>query len=93
MKFDKAKRLTMTLVILGLVLCVLAAILGEDGSLFMILLIGGVVVFLAGMVVCFTWCRCPHCNHVIVRKLMVLEVCPFCKHDLITGLKRKKNGK
>ena len=93
MKFDKARRLTMTLVVLGLICCVLAAILSDGSGLFLLLLVGGVVLFLAGLGVCVAWCRCAHCNRVIFRKLMVLQECPFCKHDLVTGLKRKKNKK
>ena len=93
MTFHKAKKITGALFVMGIVALVLALLSGDQPSLAGTLTAAGLILFAAGIFVCVAYCRCPVCNRVIMRKLFVLQICPYCKRNLATGLKSKKKTK
>lgn len=91
--FHMGRRITMVLLGAGLVALVIALALGETSALGSYVAIAGVVLFIVGMGACVTFCKCPYCNRVILRKMFIVTDCPHCKRNLETGLKGKSKKK
>ena len=69
----------------------LALLLSDGGgALSAYVVIGAVVCVVATVLVVAIGMRCPYCGKTIVRKCLVVEVCPHCRRNLATGLKSKK---
>ena len=94
MTFKKARKL-MKILVYGSVLIMLIALFGfkenEIEQIYFIL--ASILTFAAGMIVCKKWCKCPWCGETLFRKVMNLEVCPYCGRNIETGKHSKKSKK
>ncbi len=87
-EFERGRRIVLIFVILAVVLGVAALMFTkEDSREQMILVIAAFVCVAAVVISARLFCRCPHCGKRIVNGVLVLKVCPRCKHSLITGKK------
>ena len=87
-EFERGRRIVLIFVILAIVLGVTALMFTkEDSKEQMILVSAAFFCVIAVIVSARLFCRCPHCGKSIVNGVLVLKVCPKCKHSLITGKK------
>ena len=89
--FETARKIVKFLLGVTVVLCVLA-LLFNDGSSSLVnyFVIAAMACIVAIILVVAIGMRCPYCGRTIVRKCLVVEVCPHCRRNLATGLKSKK---
>ena len=86
-EFERGRRIVMIFVILAVVLGA-AALFQQEDSREQMILVAASAVCVAGVLVCARlFCGCPHCGKRIVNGVLVLKVCPKCKHSLVTGKK------
>ena len=89
--FETARNIIKVLLGAAVVLCVLALLVGDGGgALGAYVVIAAVACIVAIVIVLAVGMRCPYCGKTIVRKCLVVEVCPHCRRNLATGLKSKK---
>lgn len=91
--FVHGRELTKKLVIATVIGCALSLLFMVQGNTTMqFLLIGFTTIGMIGSVyVIFKYCVCPHCGKHITMGLLVIENCPRCRRNLVTGKKGKKN--
>ena len=93
MKFETAKKVTVALLACCCILCLLALLVTEEGDpardmTGYIALGCGVL----GIICLVGFCKCPYCGRRIFRNLLNTKVCPNCRQDLTTGIKKKGKG-
>jgi len=89
--FETARKIVKLLLGATIVLCVLALLVNDgSGGLVNYFVIGAIACIVAVVLVVAIGMRCPYCGKTIVRKCLVVEVCPHCRRNLTTGLKSKK---
>lgn len=93
MNFQRGRRLAASLLLLGAIMLLLSLMLQETQALFSVFAVFGMVSVVCGIACTVIFCKCPYCNRVIMKKLMVVTECPYCKRDLLTGLVPKKKRK
>ena len=90
LNFKTARKLVMVFMIASLV-CALGGMIfvrpGTQVSVYIVLL--SLILMILALMILFGLCRCPWCGKRITSGLMKVEVCPHCKRDLETGMKRK----
>lgn len=90
LNFKTARKLVMVCMIASLV-CALGGMVfvrpGTVASIYIVLL--SLILMILALIILFGLCRCPWCGKRITSGLMKVEVCPHCKRDIETGLKRK----
>ena len=92
--FKTARRLVMIFMIASLVCALIGMVLvrpGTEASIYIVIL--SLVLMLLALLILFGLCRCPWCGKRITAGMMKVEVCPHCKRDIETGMKRKGKGK
>ena len=88
--FERGRNTVRVLVVLAIVLGISALMFTQpDSREQMVLVFAAFACVIAGIVVARLMCVCPHCGKRIVSGVLVLKVCPQCKHSLITGQKVK----
>ena len=90
LNFKTARKLVMVFMIASLV-CALGGMIfvrpGTQASVYIVLL--SLILMILALMILFCLCRCPWCGKRITSGLMKVEVCPHCRRDLETGMKRK----
>lgn len=90
LNFKTARKLVMVFMIASLV-CALGGMIfvrpGTQASVYIVLL--SLILMILALMILFGLCRCPWCGKRITSGLMKVEVCPHCRRDLETGMKRK----
>ena len=76
--YERGRNIVRVLVVLAIILGVSALMFTHENSREQMFL-----------VIASALCVCPHCGKRIVSGVLVLRVCPKCKHDLLTGAKVK----
>lgn len=90
--FERGQNIVRILVVLAIILGVSALMFTQENSREqMVLVLSSAACIFAVVIVARFFCICPHCGKRIVSGVLVLKVCPRCKHSLITGQKVKKN--
>jgi DNA-directed RNA polymerase subunit RPC12/RpoP len=91
MKFQTATKVTNSLVICSVALCVVGLILGADyAGLRMILTAAALLLLSAALIVTLTFCKCPYCGKRIFVGAARTVYCPNCRRNLVTGKKASK---
>ncbi len=94
LNFKTARRLVMVFMIASLI-CALGGMIfirpGTQASVYVVLL--ALILMLLALLFLFAFCRCPWCGKRITSGMMKVEVCPHCKRDIDTGIKRKGKKK
>ena len=88
--YERGRNIVRVLVVLAIILGVSALMFTHENSREqMFLVIASSACVVGGVLVGCLFCVCPHCGKRIVSGVLVLRVCPKCKHDLLTGAKVK----
>ena len=88
--FERGRNIVRVLVVLAIVMGVIALFFTQtDSPEQKFLVLGAFACVLAVIVVARFMCVCPHCGKRVVSGVLVLKVCPKCKHNLFTGQKVK----
>ena len=89
--YERGRNIVRILVVLAIVLGVSALMFTQENSREQVFLVIGSAACVIGVIVAARFlCVCPHCGKRIINGVLVLRVCPKCKHDLLTGEKIKK---
>lgn len=89
--FERGRNIVRILVVLAIIFGICALMFtAENSKEQMFLVLASAACIVAVFVVARFLCICPHCGKRIVSGVLVLKVCPKCKHSLITGQKIKK---
>ena len=89
--YERGRNIVRVLVVLAIILGVAALMFTQENSREqMLLVIGSAACVVGVIVVARLLCVCPHYGKRIVSGVLVLRVCPKCRHDLLTGAKVKK---
>ena len=92
--FARGRRIVRILVGLAVALGLCALMFTQENSQQqMFLILASCACVVSVIVVARFMCICPHCGKRIVSGVLVLKVCPKCKHSLITGEKMKNSRK
>ncbi len=90
MKFETAKNLVKGFLIAGIVCCVAAMLTNTNGSIASYYLgMGAIGCIIMCLFFVVAGLKCPWCGKRIIRRCLVLKVCPYCHRDLTTGEKKK----
>ena len=88
--YERGRNIVRVLVVLAIVLGVSALMFTQENSREQLALVIASAACVVGVIVVARFlCVCPHCGKRIVSGVLVLRVCPKCKHDLLTGAKVK----
>lgn len=88
--FERGRRIVLVLVALAVLFGIIAFMFsGEDSKEQLLFISGAFLCILGAAITAFMLCRCPHCGKRILNGVLVLKVCPNCKHSLTTGSKVK----
>ena len=88
--YERGRNIVRVLVVLAIVLGVSALMFTQENSREQMALVIASAACVVGVIVVARFlCVCPHCGKRIVSGVLVLRVCPKCKHDLLTGAKVK----
>ena len=92
--FKTSRRLVVIFMVASL-LCALGDMIflrpGTQASVYLMLL--SLILMGLSILILLALCRCPWCGKRITAGMMKVEVCPHCKRDIETGMKRKGKGK
>ena len=93
MSLATAKTLTTGLLV-GCVVCCLLSLLLTGLPESVRTAIGWAAILLAvlGVACLVLFCRCPWCGAHLFRGLFKLKICPSCRRDLYSGVKKKGSG-
>ena len=90
--YERGRNIVRILVVLAIVMGVCALMFTKENSNQQLFLVLGSAACVIGVIVAARQlCVCPHCGKRIVNGVLVLKVCPKCKHDLLTGARVKKS--
>ncbi len=94
MNIKTARRMVLLFMALSVLMALVGLIFFEPGttvSMYVTML--AFVLMVLALVFLFGFCKCPWCGRRITTGLMKIEVCPHCRRDLETGMKRKGKRK
>ena len=93
MDFERARKLVSTIIIVDLLLCVLTVVTltnySEEAMLCSYLIF---VLTAVGIFIWAKYCKCPHCDRRLFRKMASLQKCPYCGKPLNKNKKDKYNS-
>ena len=93
MKFETAKKVAMSLLAACCILCILALVVTTEGDAARdVTSYAALGCGMLGVVCLVAFCKCPYCGTRIFRNLMNVKVCPNCRRDLQTGIRKKGKG-
>lgn len=78
MTIDRARKVTIGFYAAAVVLVILRLLLPINELAIKIMTAGFFGCVLVGFVICFNYCRCPHCHRVINAGMRPITRCPFC---------------
>ena len=88
MSLQNAKKVVMTLLVVAIAVCVLSLITFQNDTTGMqICIAAALILFVAAIMVCGKFCRCPHCGKRLFYKLFRIHACPQCGRDFDSGKK------
>lgn len=88
--FTKGREMAKQLVVTAVIACV-ASLFTEAYPPIQLISVGvSVLAMIATIYVVVKYCRCPHCGKTVFFGILKIEVCPKCRHSLITGNKIKR---
>lgn len=91
MKFYTATKLTKTLILVSVALCLGGLLFtGEFAPLRMILTAAALLCLAAALIVTLTFCKCPYCGKRIFMGAARAVYCPKCRRNIETGKKVSK---
>ena len=89
--YERGRNIVRILVGLAIVFGVAALMFTHENSREQVILVVASACCVVAVIVAARFlCVCPHCGKRIINGVLVLRVCPKCKHDLLTGEKIKK---
>lgn len=81
-KFKLGRLAAAAMLILGAGMLTLSSLAWEGTPMQNTALLLSLVFLILAVVVVFVCCRCPHCGHVIFKKLFAVKRCPNCGRQL-----------
>ena len=89
-EFERGRNIVRILLVLAIIFGIAAMMFTKTDSREQVFLVlAAFACVIAIIVVARSMCVCPHCGKRIVNGVLVLKVCPKCKHSLISGAKIK----
>lgn len=78
MTINRARKLTIGFYTAAVVLLVVRLLFPVSGLFVQMMTAGFFGCILVGFVICYLYCRCPHCHRVIKAGFREITQCPFC---------------
>lgn len=79
MTIDRARKLTLGFYAAAVVLLIIRLLFPVSELFVQIMTVGFFGCILVGFFICYSYCRCPHCNRVINASFREIKQCPFCE--------------
>ena len=92
MTFEKARKTASTMIIVGIVISLFSMFTLPQGTAeYMIGGLIGVLLMAGAILICFVYCKCPHCGKRIMFQVLAVKKCPHCHKDVLKAPKKGRN--
>lgn len=88
--FDRARNIVKICLFVAMGICILGLFINDSApQLGFYIIIAALALIVFALVLVFTALKCPYCGKQLFSKCLTVTVCPHCRRDLTTGMKRK----
>ena len=94
MTFEKARKTASTMILIGIVITLFSMFTLPKGSVeYMLGAIVGIIMLGGAVLLCYIYCKCPHCGKHIMFQVLSVKKCPHCGKDVLKAPKKSKSKK
>ena len=92
MTFEKARKTASTMILIGIVITLFSMFTLPKGSVeYMLGAIVGIIMLGGAVLLCYIYCKCPHCGKHIMFQVLSVKKCPHCGKDVLKAPKKSKS--